>query len=285
MKYFMGLVSVFLFDSSQCKMKDLKIGMILEDGSRIICVQKFKNIENLYLYNNKIYVSGDSKAVENGVSIFVKNSMLSTETGCKPPIGYCVTTSTGIINIRGNVFIDYNESNNIFINKTINSVVLNFWNHQKEESVEFAKGVIFLENGFDGNTKLNMQTGAGKSIKNVLIGDVLENNNIVVGKIELDPHYFLFYEFCGVIVSSNTKVFDDIYWKNIECVSHAEPVKKPEKAFNLITEKSIIKCKNNYFLDYTEKKDYSMGDEINKLLDIGFTTSSKNNRILYNLPV
>ena len=281
----MGLTSVFLYDSSQCKMKDLKIGMILEDGSRIICMQKFKNIENLYLYNNKIYVSGDSKAVENGVTIFVKNSILSIETECKPPFGYYLTTSTGVINIRGNVFVDYNESRNIFINKTINSVVLNFWNNKKEESVEFAKGVAFLDNGFAGNTKLNMQDGTIKRIEDVLIGDVLENNNAVIGKAALDTYYFLFYEFCGIIVSSNTKVYDNIYWKNIECVSHAEPVDRPEKAFNLITEQSIIKCKNNYFLDYTEKKDYVMCDEINKLLDIGFTTSSKNNRILYNLPV
>ena len=163
----MGLVSVFLYDSGQCKIKDLKIGMTLEDGSKIICVQKFKNIENLYLYNNKIYVSGNSKAIENGVSIFVKNSLLSIETECNPPTGYCVTTSTGVINIRGNVFIDYSESKNIFINKTINSVVLNFWNHQKEESVEFAKGIMLLENGFDGNTKLNMQSGSIKSIEHI----------------------------------------------------------------------------------------------------------------------
>tara|TARA_B110000211_G_scaffold41014_1_gene42511 strand:+ start:1441 stop:2241 length:801 start_codon:yes stop_codon:yes gene_type:complete len=266
-------------------MKDLKIGMILEDGSRIICIQKLKNIENLYLYSNKIYVSGDSKAVENGVTIFVKNSILSIETECKPPFGYYLTTSTGVINIRGNVFVDYNESRNIFINKTINSIVLNFWNNKKEESGEFAKGVSFLDNGFAGNTKLNMQDGTIKRIEDVLIGDVLENNNAVIGKAALDTYYFLFYEFCGIVVSSNTKVYDNIYWKNIECVSHAEPVDRPEKAFNLITEKSIIKCKNNYFLDYTEKKDYVMCDEINKLLDIGFTTSSKNNRILYNLPV
>ena len=91
-------------------------------------------------------------------------------------------------------------------------------------------------------------------------------------KVELDPYYFLFYEFCGVIVSSNTKVYDNIYWKNIECVSYAEATKTPNSVFNLITEKGIIKCKNNYFLDYSEKKHYGIVDEVNKLLDIGFAT-------------
>ena len=276
----MGLTSVFLYDSSQCKMRDLKIGMILEDGSRIISVQKFKNIQNLYLYNNKIYVSGNCKAIENDVSVLVKNSMLASETSCQPPFGYCVTTSTGVINIRGNVFIDHNESKNIFINKTINSIVLNFWNNKKD-TTKFSKGNVYLENGFAGNTKLHMQDGSIKVIKDLIIGDILENNNTIIGKIELDAYYFLFFEFCGVVVSSNTKVFDNMFWKNIECVAHAEGVQKPEKMYNLVTEKSIIKCKNNYFLDYTEKKDYVMGNDINKLLDIGYTTSRS--RILYNL--
>ena len=276
----MGLTSVFLYDSSQCKMQDLKIGMILEDGSRIISVQKFKNIRPLYLYNNKIYVSGNCKAIENDVSVLVKNSMLSSETSCQPPFGYCVTTSTGVINIRGNVFIDYNESKNVFINKTINSIVLNFWNNKKD-ATKFSKGVLYLENGFAGNTKLHMQDGSVKVIKDLIIGDVLENDNAIIGKIELDPYNFLFFEFCGVVISSNTKVFDNLFWKNIECVAHTEGVQKPEKMYNLVTEKSIIKCKNNYFLDYTEKKDYVMGNDINKLLDIGYTTSSS--RILYNL--
>ena len=191
----MGLTAVFLYDSSQCKMRDLKIGMVLEDRSRIICIQKFSNTENLYLYNNKIYVSGGSKVIENGVSVFVKNSFLSIATSCNPPVGYCVTTSTGTINIRGNVFVDFNESNNIFINKTINSIVLNFWNTKKEASVEFSKGVAFLENGFAGNTKFNLQNGSTKIIKDLMIGDILENNNTINGKVELDPYYFIFYEF------------------------------------------------------------------------------------------
>ena len=276
----MGITSVFLHDSSQCKMRDLKIGMTLEDGSRIICIQKFKNTEHLYLYNNKIYVSGKSKVIENGDGVFVKNSLLSIKTSCIPPVAYCITTSTGTINIRGNVFIDYNESKNIFINKTINSLVLNVWNNKKDVDVEVSKGVVFLENGFDGNTKLNLQSGTTKPIKDLIIGDILENNNTIIGKVELDPYYFLFYEFCGVIVSSNTKVYDNIYWKNIECVSYAEATKTPNSVFNLITEKGIIKCKNNYFLDYSEKKHYGIVDEVNKLLDIGFATSRTSKSII-----
>ena len=53
----MGLTSVFLYDSSQCKMKDLKIGMILEDGSRIICMQKFKTTLLIVLFMKMFLLS------------------------------------------------------------------------------------------------------------------------------------------------------------------------------------------------------------------------------------
>lgn len=269
----MGLTSVFLYDSSQCQIKNLKIGMILEDGSRIISLQKRRTTEPLYLYSNKIYTSGNNKVLENNVSVFVKNSTVSIETTCAPPYVYGISTTTSIINIRGTIFVDNNESRNIFINKTINSIVLNFWN-TKKDSVEFSKGSTYLETGFAGNTKLKLQSGLQKEIKDLRIGEVLSNNNIILGKTELNPKYFLFYEFCGVIVSSNTKVYDDIYWKNIECVEHSEPTQNPSSAFNLITSAGIIKCKNNYFLDYSERTDANTNNEINKLLEIGFTTST-----------
>ena len=133
-----------------------------------------------------------------------------------------------------------------------------------EESFDQVEGVISTISGYSGG-----------HLKNPKYADVVYTDS---GHVE------------AVEITYDSSIIDykkllNIYWKNIECVSHAEPVDRPEKAFNLITEKSIIKCKNNYFLDYTEKKDYVMCDEINKLLDIGFTTSSKNNRILYNLPV
>ena len=280
MKCFMGLTSIFLKDSSQCKIRNLTIGAELEDNSKVIAIQKFQNTENLYLYKNIFYISGDSKVLENNVSVLIKNSTLSIETTCNPPFVYGITTNTATINIRGTVFVDYNESKNIYINKTINSLILNFWNNKKEKSIEFSKGVFYLENGFAGDTKFNLNCGTQKTIKDLLIGEILENNNKIIGKVELDPYCLLFYEFCGVVVSSNTKVYDDIYWKNIECVSHAEPTQKPQSAFNLITEKGIIKCKNNYFIDYMEKKDDILKNEIEKLLEIGFVTSYENRRVI-----
>ena len=277
----MGLTPMFLKDSSQCVIKDLQIGMVLEDGSRIVCKQQIQNTEQLYLYNNRVYVSGQHKVLENNVITLIKNSNLAISTSCCPPFVYCITTDTGIINIRGDVFIDYSESRNVFINKTVNDLILNFWNSGKENSLEFSKGVIFLENGFAHDTKFVLANNVTKNIEDIIVGDILENNNLVLGKIELDPYYFLFFEFCGVIVSSNTKVYDDIYWKNVECIEHAEPIKKPQKAFNLITEKGIMKSKNNYFIDYFQLKNSNLNNEVSKLLDIGFTTSYKNKDLLH----
>ena len=282
MRGFLGLTSIFLKNSSHINIKDLKIGMVLEDNSKIICLQKIINSQPLYLYNNRVYLTGESKVVEQGNTIYIRDSVLSIETSCNPPFIYCITTSTSIINIRGLVFIDYSQSRNIFINKTINSLILSLWNNGKEESNNFSKGVIFLEHGFAGNTKFKMDNGSIKKICDLEIGDVLENKNLIIGKIELDPNVFLFYDFCGVIATSNTKVYDDILWKNIECAQYSEPIVKPVKVFNLITKKGIIKCKNNYFLDYAELKNGMIDAEIEKLLDLGFHFDKNNDLVIQN---
>jgi len=279
---FLGLTSIFLKNSSQIHINNLKIGMVLEDDSKIICLQKMINYHPLYLYKNRVYLSGESKVIENGHSIYIKDSTLSVETSCKPEFIYGISTSSSIISIRGLTFIDYSQSRNVFINKTINSLILSLWNNGKEESDNFSKGVVFLEHGFGGNTKFKMADGTFKKIHNLEIGDILENKNPIIGKIELDPNMFLFYDFCGVVATSNTKVYDDIVWKNIEYAQYTEPIVKPIKAFNIITKKGLIKCKNNYFLDYAEVKNDMIAGEIEKLLDLGFHFNKDNDLVIQN---
>ena len=269
----MGLTSIFLKDSTQCQLKDLQVGAILECGARVVCKQQIQNVESLYLYNNRIYILGGHRVIENNTIIAIKDSPLSIKTSCKPNHVYCLTTDTGFIDIRGDTFADYSENRNIYLNKTINDLILNFWNFKKPDSTIFSKGVDFLEHGFSHDTMFQLQDGTKKCIENIAMGDLLENNNIVIGLVELDPYYFLFYEFCGVVVSSNMKVYDDIHWKNIECVSHAEITKKPFKAFHLITADSMMKCKNNFFLDYRQIKSPEINQEVNKLNDIAFSLS------------
>ena len=75
------------------------------------------------------------------------------------------------------------------------------------------------------------------------------------------------------------KVYDDIYWKNIECVTHAKMTPKPLKVFNIMTVKSLIKCKNNFFLDYHHVNNNEIRSEINKLNNLAFTLSNDNKAI------
>ena len=275
----MGLTTIFLKDSSQCKLKDINIGTILESGATVVCKQKILNTDPLYLYKNRIYISGDHRIIENQIILTARESTLSIETSCSPEYLYCITTNTGFINIRGDTFADYSENRNIYLNKTTNDLILNFWNLKKPDATKFSKGLVFLEHGFSSETIFGLQDGTKKCIENIVIGDVLEDNNKVIGFIELDPYYFLFYEFCGVIISSNMKVYDDIYWKNIECVTHAKMTPKPLKVFNIMTVKSLIKCKNNFFLDYHHVNNNEIRSEINKLNNLAFTLSNDNKAI------
>ena len=265
---FMGLTTIFLENSQQIQLKNIKIGMILEDGSVVVCVQKFSNSFPLYLYNSKIYVSGDHKVLENKKLILVSESLLSIKTTCCPPYVYSITTDTSHISIGGTIFIDFSQSKNVLINKTINSLILNHWNNGING---YAEETNYLEQGFDGDTKIKLNNGNTRLMKDIIIGDFLENNNIVIGKVYLNPKFFKFYEFGGVNVSSNTKVYDISYWKNIECVEHAEELEtKPKCVVNVATTSGMLIIKNSYFLDYLESRNNKVNIEITKLGDIGY---------------
>ena len=44
----------------------------------------------------------------------------------------------------------------------------------------------YLDGGFVGNTYITLQCGSKKEIRNIIVGDVLENNEIVYGIVEVD---------------------------------------------------------------------------------------------------
>lgn len=242
-------------DGTQKLIKDIVVGDLLKYGISVIAKQEFNNY-NIPLYNyNGIYVSGNHIVFDNGKWKKIKDCC-SIDNSKSIERVFCLSTDKCIISINDIFFRDYSESNNIYVNARINRLILNLLNNGKH--LDYSYPVKYLDQGFDEDTKVFMEDGV-KMIKDIQIGDILKDGNEVVGKVELDPRFFLFYLFNDIIVSSNMKVYDKNIWKNVE-QCYCKLVDKPKKVFNLITENRTIYVNvhtdmytnKQVFRDYTE---------------------------------
>lgn len=260
-------------DMNYVYIRDIKVGDVLSDGSKVIVKQVFYKREPLFLCKQQnlsypIKVTGEHKVKHNNKWICVKDCPEFERTFENSEYLYCITTDTGIINIEGVIFKDYSESKNKFLNMTVNSVILSKLNSNTLDSSKYSAEVDELEHGFDANTLVHSALGL-KRIKDINIGDMLIDNVQVIGKIELLSSHFKFYDYDTIKVTSNTKILEDNIWKNIEKVNGAvESTDKPMYCVNLVTTNGYIPLfYEKVFLDYCEISDKYINDVIDDILE------------------
>ena len=251
--------------------KDVVPGDILEDGSIIIATQKFRytKIGNpLYIYRDTVLVTGEHKVYENNKWIYIKDSDNARLSNCEPEYIYCVTTSSGIINVYSYKFRDFSESNNRYLNYTINSLILSYLNGTNVDSTKYAAETSYLEHGFGEDTLVKTEDGLYK-IKELVIGDKLENNNKVIGIVLLDTISFKFYQNSeNIIVSSNTKVYENNLWKNVEKSVGYKQVEYYGKCYNIVTKSGFVQVNDRHrYLDYLESSNPILNRAIDNIID------------------
>lgn len=265
---FCGDTELSLFTSRKTKIKDVEVGDVLHNGATVIAKQKFLNSNYLYDYNG-VYLTGDHIVNENNKWIFVKNSLVSCLTSERPEYVYCISTSNATININNTLFKDYSEICDKKINYTINSLILWYLNKDLNTppTSNYAEEVKYNDQGFLGSTKIEMNNGEYKQIKDIGIGDILYNDNKVIGVVELYGKYFKFYDDRGVCVTSNIKTKFGGIWRNIENTP-AELVKiRPEKAYNLVTQNGRIPVFfAKEYRDYIEIEDPDVKNAIDNII-------------------
>jgi hypothetical protein len=114
------LTSIKLKDGQVVKMKDINLGDVLEDGSKVTAVMKIDNDkkEELYRFNKSgvndepIYVTGSHLIYNNGKFICVKDhpkAILVPETEKKLEWFSCLITNTHKIKIGKEIFWDWED--------------------------------------------------------------------------------------------------------------------------------------------------------------------------------
>ena len=106
---------------------------------------------------------------------------------------------------------------------------------------------------FDENTIINMNNGKTKYIKDIKVGDSLEENNEIIGIIKSKYTNQELYLYNNIIVTGNHYVYDlDGLHKPISESKHSNKIENYNKPYLycLITSNQKIKINNIYFSDY-----------------------------------
>lgn len=230
--------TIFQTIDGEMPIKELKPGMQLKDNSIVNAVMKL-SAENETMYNLRgIIVSGSHKVYYENEFIDVCNHPESFEIKdgnekYKETEIYCLNTSTKKIILNGLVFSDWDEiyledihylRNKGFIPKTASFEYINEGFHR----------------GFTDKDSVLMNDNTKKTITNVKVGDLLENNNKVVGVVEL--------------ISGKSKSH-----KTLHKTSQKHNLETPNQEYNLITEKGIINVNGVVKIDYDAVLFYIFG--------------------------
>jgi hypothetical protein len=124
--------------------------------------------------------------------------------------------------------------------------------------MELITPVKHLDSGIKKDVKVVMDDGNLKEIENINIGDKLNGNNGVLGKITLFAPDHIWFSYENMILSDNTKIFEFINWKS---VAYGKPVIIDDRlGYNIITETGEFEVNNGYknykvrdFLQTTDK--------------------------------
>lgn len=249
---------------------NINTGDILEDGGIVLAIHKFINLETIYKYDT-VYVSGNHVVKENNKWITVSKSEIGKCTDIIPKFLYCLSTTSGEIIIDNYIFKDFNESTTSHVNFNINSNILNYLNSNKNGNIH-ASGVTYLDSGFHEDTLVEMDTvihpmnNKLKKIKDIEIGDLLLDNNMVIGIVKINGELLEFYNDRSIIVTSNMKTNYNNTWYNIEKCPDTYMVEPYKVAYHLITSKEIIPVFNREYRDYMECYDEKVNHSIEELI-------------------
>ena len=265
---FDGNTKIGLYGNRECLIKDIEIGDMLNNKEIVIAKQKFINNTKLYEYQG-ILLTGNHIVKEDDKWIFVKNSLYSTKTDYNPEYVYCISTTNSEIHIDDIVFKDYSEVCDRKINYTINSLILMYLNKDLGilNNHNYAYEVKYNDCGFIGSTRIELDNGTYKEIKDIQIGDILLDDNKVIGKVELCGSYFKFYNDRNIIVTSNMKTKFAGIWRNVENTPADIINITPIKAYNIVTQNGKIPVFfAKEYRDYIELENPEINNAIDNII-------------------
>lgn len=244
---------IIMNDGSVKKISNIEVGdVLLENNEVTACIKVETTGSKMYKLHN-IIVSDT-----HIVNYFGKWIPVSEHPGAikyhyyKEPYLYCLNTSKKVIKINGVIFTDWDEIYDAEINEVLNNTFSPITQVEEIHSK--------LDSGFKYSTKIKLNDGTHRDIKDIVIGDILENGEEVYGIVEINGKNMekqfeynlgkdLFVEGTSNLLICDKKInhfstitFDNNNKKKLD--------KKHDKLYNLLTSTEYFHIGNIRFCDY-----------------------------------
>ena len=238
-------------DGTKKKIIDINVGEKLINNDEVTA--KIKVISNgSSMYNLNGIVVSDShivKYLNKWICVSSHPKALKIELYEEPYL-YCLNTKSKIIKINQIIFSDWDE---VFEDDILKL---------KLEKKEINRN---LDSGFFENTPINLKNCTTKKIKDVIVGDILENGVEVYGIVEINGkdiiEQYTYYLGKDILIQGSRNLvlrdknnefvstinLDDIYKKNMST--------KEDKLYHLLTDKNTFYVKNVEFCHYNDSID------------------------------
>jgi hypothetical protein len=266
-------------DGAQSKIKNINVGDVLLGGN-VVTSKIVVETKGSVMYELDDIIVSDSHIIKYGEKWIPvsKHPNAKKCTYYQEPYLYCLNTTNKTIAIGDHIFTDWDEIND----EDINNIQKNT-NHLFNKKNDIHK---FLDGGFVGNTEIKLNDGTIQQIKDICVGNILENNVSVYGIVEIDGRTLD----CQYTYNLDNKIIEGgpnltICDKNIHVSStlnlnetyldNQKNCKKPlhkieNKLYHLLTNKKTFHVNNIRFYDYNASIDLHLDKSRGKLLSMKY---------------
>ena len=171
---------IIMNDGNKKRIADIRLGELLLDGNEVTaCIKVATDGSVMYkLYDITVSDSHIVKYKNTWIRVSEHPEAVKCVAYDKPFL-YCLNTSNKNININNCIFTDWDEIylDNEFSDIRNNGIV----------PIDKTRDIhTFMDGAFCGNTKIKMKNGSYTELKNIAIGDILENGESVYGLVKMN---------------------------------------------------------------------------------------------------
>ena len=187
------------------------------------------------------------------------------------PYLYCLNTENKTISIGLNTFTDWDE--------ILNEDILELKKNDIQPFIDTKDIHTFFDAGFIGTTEIKLKDNSTKFIKNIEIGDILENGDKVYGVVEIDgktlceQYVYKLNNHCIIEGGPNITICD-LKIPHITTLNLEEKYKnirnKENSLYHLLTNSKMFSINKIRFYDYNASIDLFLDKSRGKLLSMKY---------------
>jgi len=253
-------------DGTKKKIININIGDKLMYNNEVTAKIKVETTGS-YMYNLNGVIVSDShfvKYLNNWINVSSHPQAIKISSYTEPYL-YCLNTKQKIIYINEILFSDWDE---VFEDDILNLKI-------NKEDINKK-----LDGGFFGKTLISLKKGTNKAIKDILIGDILENGEKIYGVVEINGkdlvNQYEYYLGKNVFIQGSPNLIIDNEKNNFISTINLDNIhkkiinKKEDKLYHLLTDKKSFYIEGIKFHHYNASIDIFLAKNKTKILSVNY---------------